>query len=93
MEVNIRTYQSIYSVKDEAFDIEALSSYELNLLVTHKEFSFFVFDTKSQRALYLEHYLFVDVFTTNAYTVEALLLLPIIPIYLCYFQSPQQKRE
>ena len=35
----------------------------------------------------------VDVFTTNAYTVEALLLLPIIPIYLCYFQSPQQKRE
>jgi hypothetical protein len=70
LDIQLPTYQCIYSIKDEAFDTEALSFYDLNILLTNKEFSFLVFDTRSQKALYLEHYTFSEVFSTNQLLVQ-----------------------
>ncbi len=74
MEVNIPTYQVIHTIKDEAFDTEALSFYDINFLLTPHEFSFLVFDTRSQKALYLEHYTFSEVFTSNQLLVQLSLI-------------------
>ncbi len=65
MQANITTYQRTYSIKDEAFDTEALSFYYLDLLFSSHEFSFIVTDSRDQKVLCIEHYTFPEVFSVE----------------------------
>ena len=50
------------AIKDDKLDIDLLSSYKLNIVVSSNEFSFAVIEPESQRCLRLESFIFPEVY-------------------------------
>ena len=60
-------YNPIYIVKDKKFDVESISQYNLYLTLDLYTFTLGVVDTKENRCLRLESYLFEDISDTASY--------------------------